>query len=88
VNESDALEIAQSAVWSVILISSPIVLPAMLVGIVIAFVQALTQVQESTLTFVPKMIVVFFATMASASFIGAQLLVLTEQLYSRIATGF
>lgn len=87
-NETDALEIVQSALWSTILIAGPLVVPAMAVGIIIAFFQALTQVQEATLTFVPKMVVVFFATMMAASFIGAHLSLLTEQLYGRIATGF
>jgi flagellar biosynthetic protein FliQ len=87
-NESDALQILQSSLLSIIMISGPIVLPAMAVGIVIAFLQALTQIQESTLTFVPKMVVVFFSVLLSASYVGAQLQIMTEQLYERIATGF
>lgn len=87
-SEIDALEIIQSVLWTVIVVSSPLVLPAMAVGIAIAFGQALTQVQEATLTFVPKMLVVFFAAMLAGSFIASQLFALTEQLYGRIATGF
>lgn len=87
-NEVDALELIQSSLWTAIWICAPLVLPAMAVGIVIALMQALTQIQESTLTFVPKMMVVFFSAFASAAFIGSQLQVLTEQLYERIATGF
>ena len=87
-NESDALQILQSSLLSIIMISGPIVLPAMAVGIAIAFLQALTQIQESTLTFVPKMVVVFFSVLLSASYVGAQLQIMTEQLYERIATGF
>jgi flagellar biosynthesis protein FliQ len=60
----------------------------MLVGIGIAFAQALTQVQENTLTFVPKMLVVFFAMMFASSFIGGQLQILTENLYQKIEFGF
>ncbi len=87
-SEIDALEIIQTVLWTVIVVSSPLVLPAMAVGIVIAFGQALTQVQEATLTFVPKMLVVFFAAMLAGSFIASQLNAVTEQLYGRIATGF
>jgi flagellar biosynthesis protein FliQ len=87
-SEIDALEIIQSVLWTVIIVSSPLVLPAMAVGIVIAFGQALTQVQEATLTFVPKMLVVFFAAMLAGSFIASQLNAVTEQLFGRIATGF
>lgn len=87
-SEIDALEIIQTVLWTIIVASSPLVLPAMAVGIVIAFGQALTQVQEATLTFVPKMLVVFFAAMLAGSFIASQLNAVTEQLYGRIATGF
>lgn len=87
-NDADALQLAQSVIWSTLILSAPLVLPAMAVGIVIAFFQALTQVQEATLTFVPKMVVVFFASLMAASFMGAHLALLTEQIYSRIATGF
>ncbi|MFT3672943.1 flagellar biosynthetic protein FliQ [Aestuariivirga sp.] len=87
-SEIDALEIIQTVLWTIIIASSPLVLPAMAVGIVIAFGQALTQVQEATLTFVPKMLVVFFAAMLAGSFIASQLNAVTEQLYGRIATGF
>lgn len=87
-SETDALEIIQAALWATIIASAPLVLPAMAVGVVIAFGQALTQVQESTLTFVPKMVAVFFAAMLGGSFVAAQLFSITEQVYSRIATGF
>ena len=60
----------------------------MLVGIAIAFGQALTQIQENTLTFVPKMLVVFVAMMMASSFIGGQLQILTENLYQKIELGF
>jgi flagellar biosynthesis protein FliQ len=87
-NEIDALEIIQQALWSTIWMCAPLVLPAMIVGIFIALGQALTQIQESTLSFVPKMLVVFFSTMWSAAFLGSQMFSLTETLYGRIATGF
>ena len=57
-NEADALDIAQAAIWTVIVAAGPAVLAAMVVGVVIAFIQALTQVQEVTLTFVPKILAV------------------------------
>lgn len=87
-NEADVLEIANSALWATILMSAPLVGPAMLVGVGIAFGQALTQIQENTLTFVPKMLVVFFAIMFASSFIGGQLQILTENLYQKIEYGF
>ncbi|TIR84218.1 MAG: flagellar export apparatus protein FliQ, partial [Mesorhizobium sp.] len=57
-NEADALDIVQYAVWTVLTASAPVVLVAMAVGIGIALIQALTQIQEITLTFVPKIVAI------------------------------
>jgi flagellar biosynthetic protein FliQ len=88
VNEADALDIAQAAIWTVIVASGPAVLAAMLVGVVIAFIQALTQVQEMTLTFVPKILAIMVTLAISAPFIGAQISIFTDLVFSRIQTGF
>ena len=53
-NERDALDIVHQAIWTIIVVSGPAVGAAMFVGIIIALLQALTQVQEMTLTFIPK----------------------------------
>ena len=87
-NETDALEIVQGAIWAVIVGSGPAVGAAMVVGIVIALFQALTQVQEATLTFVPKMLAIFAAMILMAPVIASQLFVFTEMIFQRIETGF
>lgn len=87
-NEADALELARSAMWTIIVVSGPAVGAAMLVGIGIALFQALTQIQEMTLTFVPKIVIVLVALTVAASFIGGQMYVFTEQVYSRIEKGY
>lgn len=87
-NERDALDLVQQAIWTIIIASGPAVGAAMLVGTVIALIQALTQIQEVTLTFVPKIIVILLVTAISGSFIGAQLSTFTEVVYLRIERGF
>ncbi|WP_337183287.1 flagellar biosynthesis protein FliQ [Shinella sp.] len=87
-NEADALDIAQAAIWTVIVASGPAVLAAMIVGVAIAFIQALTQVQEMTLTFVPKILAIFVTIAISAPFIGAQISIFTNLVFSRIQSGF
>ena len=87
-NEADALDIAQAAIWTVVMASGPAVAAAMIVGVAIAFVQALTQVQEMTLTFVPKILAIFVTIAISAPFIGAQISIFTQLVFSRIETGF
>ncbi|MDF1630964.1 flagellar biosynthesis protein FliQ [Mycoplana sp. MJR14] len=87
-NEADALDIAQAAIWTVIVAAGPAVLAAMVVGVVIAFIQALTQVQEVTLTFVPKILAVLVTVAISAPFIGAQISIFSDVIFSRIESGF
>jgi len=87
-NEADALELVRSAIWTIIFGSGPAVAAAMFVGLAIALLQALTQVQEVTLTFVPKIIAIFIALTIGAPFIGSQIYTLTEQVFSRIENGF
>jgi flagellar biosynthesis protein FliQ len=87
-NEADALELTRSAIWTIIVAAGPPVAAAMAVGVVIALFQALTQIQEMTLTFVPKIIVVFVTLTISASFIGGQIVLFTEMVYSRIEKSY
>jgi len=86
--EGDALEIVQQAIWLTIILAGPVVGSAMVIGVGVAFFQALTQVQEMTLTFVPKLIVGFLIILLTGSYSGSLLKVFTEQLYLRIALGF
>jgi len=87
-NEVDALELVRSAIWTILIGAGPAVAAAMGVGIVIALVQALTQIQEATLTFVPKIIAILIVTLLTGSFVGSQIYAFTEQVYGRIVTGF
>lgn len=87
-NEADALDIVQHALWTVMVASAPAVLAAMLVGTAIALFQALTQIQEVTLTFVPKILAVFLALVFFAPLIGSQVVTMTAALYERIEKGF
>ena len=87
-NEADALDVIQSALWMVIVGAGPAIGAAMVVGVVIALLQALTQVQEMTLTFVPKIVTIFLVVALTGSFIGGQFYLFTENVYGRIEHGF
>ena len=87
-NEVDALELVRTAIWTVIVGAGPAVAAAMVIGIAIALVQALTQIQEVTLTFIPKIIAILVVTLITGSFVGSQIFAFTELVYGRIATGF
>jgi flagellar biosynthetic protein FliQ len=88
VNEADALDIMQFAVWTVLTASAPVVLVAMAVGIGIALIQALTQIQEITLTFVPKIVAVMLVVALTGPFIGSQISSFTNVIFERIQNGF
>lgn len=87
-NQADAIEIIQRAVWTVMLAAGPAVGAAMVIGLVVALFQALTQIQEMTLTFVPKIIAVMAMSALTASFIGAQIFTFTQEVYAHIQRGF
>ncbi len=87
-NESDAFDLIQLSFWVILKGAGPAVGAAMLVGLVVALMQALTQIQEMTLTFVPKIIAIFVALAVSGGFIGEQLLAFTQNIYAHIEKGF
>lgn len=87
-NEADVLEIARAAIWTILSASAPVLLAAMFFGVLVAFLQALTQIQEVTLTFVPKIIAVFITLIISAPFIGGQISAFVTLVFSRIQSSF
>ncbi|MEP9399824.1 flagellar biosynthesis protein FliQ [Mesorhizobium sp. KR2-14] len=87
-NEADALDIVQFAIWTVLTAAGPAVAAAMIVGVGIALIQALTQIQEITLTFVPKIVAIMLVVAFTAPFIGAQISSFTNVIFQRIENGF
>ena len=72
-NDSLVLDVAREGIWVLILISSPMMITGLVVGVIIALFQALTQIQEMTLVFVPKIIAIFIVLMIALPFMGATL---------------
>ena len=87
-NQADALDIVQSALWTVIVASGPAIGAAMAIGIIIALLQALTQVQEMTLTFIPKIVAILVVCAFTAPFMGQVIHSFAEQVFNRIENGF
>ncbi len=87
-NEAEATELIQFAFQTLLKISAPIVITAMVVGTLIALFQALTQIQEITLTFIPKIVAVLFVASIAGSFMAAQINILATLSFSRISSGF
>lgn len=60
-NESDVLKIAQEAIRTILIVSAPMLGFSLIVGLVVSVFQAVTQIQEATLAFVPKIIAVLLS---------------------------
>ena len=80
----DAIDLGREALWTMLLIGSPVLVAGMIVGIVISLFQALTQIQEQTVVFVPKIIVMLLVLSVSLPWLISQMLQYTTDLISGI----
>ena len=67
------LDIGRNALWVTALLSAPLLLSALAIGVLVGMIQAATQIQEMTLTFIPKLIVMAIALVISGSWMLALL---------------
>lgn len=85
-NETEVIELCRESIMVMLLVAGPIMALTLVVGLIISLFQALTQIQEQTLTFVPKMVLVFGATLLLMPFMLATLSTFTRNLTDRIIT--
>jgi flagellar biosynthetic protein FliQ len=78
------MTVAREAIWVLALASAPILIPALLSGLILGMVQAATSIQEQTLTFVPKLIVVAISMMIFGGMILGLLGDFTTSIFERI----
>ncbi|MET3824936.1 flagellar biosynthetic protein FliQ [Sphingomonas sp. PvP055] len=83
----DAMELAQAGMILVLTIVGPMLLTSLVVGVVVGLFQALTQVQEMTLTFVPKLLAIGIVMLLSLPMIGHALSTFMAQLCDHIVSG-
>jgi flagellar biosynthetic protein FliQ len=67
------LDLAREGIWVMIFVGAPMLIVGLVVGVVIALFQALTQIQEQTLVFVPKILAIFVVMLLTLPFMGALL---------------
>jgi flagellar biosynthesis protein FliQ len=67
---SEVLDVARDAIVTLLLVSAPLMLVGLIVGVVVSLLQALTQIQESTLVFVPKILAIFLALLLVLPFMA------------------
>ncbi len=82
--EAEILDVARDAILTLLMVAGPLMAISLSVGLLIALFQALTQIQEVTLTFVPKIVVVFVSMLLILPFMVATMRGFAEQMFDRI----
>ncbi len=82
--ETTVIEIVTSAMWTATKVSAPILVTAILVGVVMGLLQSVTQIQEQTLAFVPKFAAVGLVIVISGQWMLHLLVDFTTELFQRI----
>lgn len=83
-NEAEVLEVGRDALVVILMASGPVMLAGMLVGLVISLFQALTSIQEMTLAFVPKIVVIFVAILVFLPFMMTTVIEFGLRLFDRM----
>jgi flagellar biosynthetic protein FliQ len=87
VDAASVLDIARDGIFTFIKVGAPLMLVALAIGFTISLVQALTQIQEQTLIYVPKILAVFGAMLVALPFMADALASYMGRLAARIAMG-
>ena len=80
------LDIARDGIWVILTIAAPVMMIALTVGLIVSLFQALTQIQEMTLVFVPKILAIFLSLLLFMPFMINQLIGFMDRIAGRIAT--
>lgn len=80
-NELTLLEVTRQAITTLLIVSAPMLGAALVVGLIISLIQAVTQVNEATLTFAPKIIAIFVAILIFGPWMGNRMLMFTIELF-------
>ncbi len=84
---AETLDVARDAIWTIVVVSSPLMVVGLVVGVVVSLFQALTQIQEQTLVFVPKIIAIFVTLLLALPFMADALESHMMRISSRIIGG-
>jgi flagellar biosynthetic protein FliQ len=83
----EVLDVGRDAIYTLVIVSSPLMLVGLVVGVVISLFQALTQIQEMTLVFVPKILAMFIAMLLMLPFMADALQAHMMRIAARIVGG-
>ena len=84
-NGSEVLDVGRDAIWLTIQLCTPVLIVGLVVGVGIGLLQALTQIQEATLIYAPKIVAIFLTLLICLPFMGALMSAFMRQIAARIA---
>ncbi|MBW0151059.1 MAG: flagellar biosynthesis protein FliQ [Phenylobacterium sp.] len=84
-NGAEVLDIGRDAIWLTIQLSAPVLIVGLVVGVGIGLMQALTQIQEATLVYAPKIVAIFLSLLLFLPLMGALMSSFMNQIAARIA---
>ena len=84
-NAADLVEISRDGIWTFFKVGMPLMVIGLLVGVIISLFQALTQIQEQTLVYAPKIIAIFISLLLFLPLMGALLGGFMQNIAARIA---
>lgn len=83
-NGAEALDLARDSMWVLVVVAGPVMIVGLIVGVAVGILQALTQIQEATLVFVPKILSIFAAVILLLPFMAASMSGLMDNIVQRI----
>jgi len=84
-NGAEVLDIARDAIWLTLQLSAPVLIVGLVVGVGIGLIQALTQIQEATLVYAPKIVAIFVSLLIFLPLMGALMAQFMTQIAARIS---
>jgi flagellar biosynthetic protein FliQ len=82
----EVMDVAREAVFTLLLVAGPVMLVGLSVGLIVSLFQSLTQLQEMTLVFVPKILAIFASLAIFLPFMGNTMFTFMETIAARIAS--
>lgn len=84
---AEVLDIARDGIWTLLKVAGPMMLVGLAVGVIIALFQALTQIQEMTLVFIPKIVAIFLTMLITLPYMGSALAGYMDRIAAHIVGG-
>jgi flagellar biosynthetic protein FliQ len=83
----EVIDVAREAIYTLVIVSAPVMLVGLVVGVAVSLLQALTQIQEMTLAFVPKILAIFVSLLLALPFMADKLNSEMMRIAARIVSG-